>query len=37
VPRKTLLEALQNETDFVNTEGHSLASQEPCQTIAIRV
>jgi len=36
VPRKTLLEALQNETDLVNTEGHPLASQEPCQTITIK-
>lgn len=37
VPRKTLLEALQSETDLVDTEGHSLASQEPCQTILLEL
>ena len=37
VPRRTLLEALQNETDLVNTEGHSLANDEPCQTITIKL
>ncbi len=37
VPRRTLLEALQTETDLVNTEGHSLAGEEPCQTIVIKL
>jgi hypothetical protein len=38
VPRKTLLEALQKETDLVNTEGHKFAAgQDPCQMIRIKV
>jgi hypothetical protein len=37
VPRATLLKALQSETDLVNTEGYSLASPEPCQTLTLKV
>ena len=38
VPRKTLLDALKNETDLVNTEEHGIAAnKEPCQTITIKI
>jgi hypothetical protein len=36
VPRKTLLEALENESDLLNTENHKPApNEDPCQLIKI--
>ena len=38
VPRKTLLDALESETDLCNTEGHKFKEDEaPCQVITIKV
>jgi len=38
VPRKTLLDALESETDLCNTEGHKFKDgEEPCQVITIKV
>ena len=38
VPRKTLLEALESETELCNTEGYRFKdSEDPCQLITIKV
>ena len=38
VPRKTLLEALESESELVNTEGHKTpAGGDPCQVIRIKI
>jgi hypothetical protein len=38
VPRKTLLEALEADTDLCNTEGYRFKdSEDPCQLITIKV